>query len=162
MLKNEKETFFNTMPFELTRNINPFPCVRGSDASLAESRSPNFSACGYTQRIIFQILSNQPEIRLYLPFSGWFGTKRTSVWFQINRKMVNTTWFQVDLIRFRKDFSVSRPEMVSFICWHLCNDASSWNPSVPYCADARRISWPLNWATMMPRGSSLPLRRVRA
>ena len=33
-------------------------------------------------------------------------TKRTSVWIQINRKMVNTIWFQVDLIRFRKYFSV--------------------------------------------------------
>ena len=39
--------------------------------------------------------------------SDWLGTKRTSVWFQINRKMVNTIWFRVDLIRFRKDFSVS-------------------------------------------------------
>ena len=43
---------------------------------------------------------------LYLPFSDWFGTKRTSVWFQINRNMVNTIWFRVDSIRFRKDFSV--------------------------------------------------------
>jgi len=37
---------------------------------------------------------------MYLPFSDWFGTKRTSVWFQINRKMLNTIWFRVDLIRF--------------------------------------------------------------
>ena len=59
----------------------------------------------YTQRYIFEILSNQPEIRLYLPFSVWFGTKRTvSVWFQINRKIVNTIWFRVDLIKFRRDF----------------------------------------------------------
>ena len=28
-----------------------------------------------------------------------------SVWFQINRKMVNTIWFRFDLIRFWKDFS---------------------------------------------------------
>ena len=33
----------------------------------------------------FQIFSNQNEIRLYLPISDWFGTKRTSVWYQINR-----------------------------------------------------------------------------
>ena len=33
---------------------------------------------------------NQPEIRLYLPFSDCFGTKRASVWLQINRHMVNT------------------------------------------------------------------------
>ena len=59
-----------------------------------------------TQRNLFKILLNQTEIRLYLPFSDWFGTKLTSVWFQINRKMVNIIWFKFDLIRFRKDFSV--------------------------------------------------------
>ena len=57
----------------------------------------------YTHR---EILLNQTEIRLYLSFSNWFGTKRTSVWFQINQKMVNTIWFRFDLIIFRKDFSV--------------------------------------------------------
>ena len=31
----------------------------------------------YTRRNIFEILSNQPEIRLYIQFSDWFGTKRT-------------------------------------------------------------------------------------
>ena len=31
---------------------------------------------------------------------------RRHVWFQINRKMVNTIWFRFDLIRFGKDFSV--------------------------------------------------------
>ena len=46
------------------------------------------------------MLLNQPEIRLYLPFSNWFGSKRTSVWFRINRKMVNKIWFRVDLITF--------------------------------------------------------------
>ena len=41
----------------------------------------------YTHRNIFEILLNQPEIRLHLPFSDWFGSKRTSVWIQINRKL---------------------------------------------------------------------------
>jgi len=59
-----------------------------------------------TQRNLFEILLNQTEIRLYSPFSDWFGTKRISVWFQINRKIVNTIWFQFDLTRFGKDFSV--------------------------------------------------------
>ena len=40
-------------------------------------------------------LINQPEIRLYLPFFDWFGTKQTSVWCKINRKMVNTIWYRV-------------------------------------------------------------------
>ena len=62
--------------------------------------------CKYTHRNLFQILLNQPEIRLYLPFSDWFGSKRMSVWFQFNRKNVNTIWFRVDLIRFPKKFSV--------------------------------------------------------
>ena len=60
----------------------------------------------YTQRIFFEILFNQTDIRLYLPVSNWFGTKRTSVSFQINRNMVNIIWFQVGLIRFGKYFSV--------------------------------------------------------
>ena len=42
----------------------------------------------------------------YLPLFDWFGTKQWSVWIRINRKMVNTIWFQVDLIRFRNDFTV--------------------------------------------------------
>ena len=44
----------------------------------------------HTQRNFSEILLNQPKIRLYLPFSDRFWTKRTSVWFQINRSMVNT------------------------------------------------------------------------
>ena len=59
-----------------------------------------------THRNLFEILLNQPEIRLYLPFSDWIKTKRTSVSIQINRKMVNTIWFRVDLIRFQKVSSV--------------------------------------------------------
>ena len=59
----------------------------------------------HTQINLFWILLNQPEIRLYLPFSDWFGSKWTSVWIQINRKMVNTIWFWFDFRRFWKDFS---------------------------------------------------------
>ena len=43
----------------------------------------------HTQKNIFEILLNQTEIRLYLPCTDWFGTKLTSGWFHINRKMVN-------------------------------------------------------------------------
>ena len=62
--------------------------------------------CVYTQRNLLETLLDQPEIRLYLQCTNWLGSKRTSVWFKINRKMVNTTWFRFDSIRFRKDFSV--------------------------------------------------------
>ena len=47
-----------------------------------------------------EILLNQTNIRLYIPFSDWFGTKETSVRSHINRKTVNTIWFRFDLIRF--------------------------------------------------------------
>ena len=60
----------------------------------------------HTRKSFLKPFLNQPGIMLYLPCSGWFGSKRMSVWFQINRKMVNTIWFRVDLMRFRKDFSV--------------------------------------------------------
>ena len=57
----------------------------------------------YTQRNIFQILLNEPEIRLYFTiFRLICDNKRTvSVCCsKINRCMVNTIWFLVDLMRF--------------------------------------------------------------
>ena len=42
------------------------------------------------QRNLPQNLINQTEIKLYLQFTDLFGTNRTSVWFQINRKIVRT------------------------------------------------------------------------
>jgi len=51
----------------------------------------------YTQINIFEILFNQTEIWLYLPFCDWVGTKRTSVLFQNNRKIgkynLISVWF---------------------------------------------------------------------
>ena len=82
----------------------------------------------YAQRNIFEILLSQTEIRLYLPFSDWFGTKWTSVWFQINRKMVNTIWFWFDLLRFRKDSFVfklvdSNNNVLTNFHWNLSKDS---------------------------------------
>ena len=65
-----------------------------------------------------KIFLNQPEIRLHFSFSGWFGTKRMSVWIQIYREMVNTIWFQVDLIRLRKNFSVYWLEFSAVLAAH--------------------------------------------
>ena len=93
----------------------------------------DFSACilasSYTQINLFVILLNQPKIRLYLLFSDRFEAKRSSVWFQINREMVNTIWFQVDLIRFRKKLSVCV----------LCIIRDSWS----FCYPRRSLSSPL-------------------
>ena len=73
----------------------------------------------YTQRNLVEILLNQPKIRLYLSFSDWFGPKPTSVWFQSNRCMVNTIWFQFNLIRFQKDSSVcTQREVIFWILSH--------------------------------------------
>ena len=44
----------------------------------------------HTKFNLIEILLNQIEIKLYLPFYDWFGTNRTSIWSQINLKMVNT------------------------------------------------------------------------
>ena len=70
------------------------------------------------------------KIRLYLPFSDRFGTKRiVSVWFQINSYMVNTIWFGFDLLRFGKDSSVcrdSRPGWSPHLIPSKCSDSFEW------------------------------------
>ena len=87
----------------------------------------------YTQRKLFEILLNHNETRLYLPLSDWFGTKPTSIWFQINRKMVNTIWFRVDLIIFWKYFSarisVKGSALITLIVLPPVIAASTLNPS---------------------------------
>ena len=50
----------------------------------------------------FLILLNQTEIRLCLPFSDWFKTKRTFVWFQINRKIIYTNLISVKFNKISK------------------------------------------------------------
>ena len=63
----------------------------------------------YTQGNLFEILLNQNEIRLYSAFPDWFGTNPTlSVWFQINREMINTIWFHFYSTRFREVFFVCK------------------------------------------------------
>ena len=63
----------------------------------------------------FWILLNQSKIRLYLPFSDWFGSKRNSVWIQFNRKMVNAIWFPVDFTKLKKYSHVCTNQNVSNI-----------------------------------------------
>ena len=54
-----------------------------------------------------EILLNQYRNKIvFTIFRLFWNSKRTSVWFQINRKMVNTNWFLLDSIRFRKKFSL--------------------------------------------------------
>ena len=68
------------------------------------SRGVSFS---YTHRIFFEILLNQTEISLFLPFFRLiWNSKQMSVCCPINWKMVNTIWFGFDIIRFWKYISV--------------------------------------------------------
>ena len=93
----ESITLFSKADFYSFVNLaSSFWCLEISD----------FQRVHCAQRYLFEILSNQTEIRLYLPSSDWFGTIQTSVCFQINRKMVNTIVFLLYLLIFRKVFSV--------------------------------------------------------
>ena len=47
------------------------------------------------QRNRLLIIFKLTEIRLYLTFSNWFGTRRNSFWLWINQKMVNLIRFQL-------------------------------------------------------------------
>ena len=100
-------------------------CLLLSNANLAyDARSCNRGMIVLSNPSLFitDTLFNQIEIKLYLPFSNWFGTKWTSVWFQINRKIVNTIWFRFDLIRFQKYFSVCKSNNYRWINVkpHIC------------------------------------------
>ena len=55
-----------------------------------------------------EILLNQTEIRLYFPFSDWFGKSNGQWPFSVPNQSENGKYnlISVDLIRFRKDFSV--------------------------------------------------------
>ena len=85
---------------------SPLLCHRPTSITIAAINLVQTSSallmrcCIYTLTNLFAILLNKSENRLYLSFSDWFGIKLTFVWCQINRKMGNTIWFRVDLIRF--------------------------------------------------------------
>ena len=81
--------------------VNSSPMMQ-RDLSLSDSctSDPCCFSMRAAHRNLSEILLNQTKIRLYLPFPGWFRSKRISVWFQIYRNMVNTIWFPVNLIRF--------------------------------------------------------------
>ena len=135
MFKNPN-TMESCLGPSLSISVPYYRCTGGFRWTLI--RTPwcqNHTAYGwsfYTQRNLFEILLNQSEIRWYLPFPDWFRTKRMSVWFQINRKMVTTIWFRFDLTRFRKDFSVNK--MISHTLYDFgimeSWSTSTWNP--PY------------------------------
>ena len=60
----------------------------------------------YTEKCLRNhIKSNRNQI-VFITFVEWLGSKRTSVWIQINQKLVNAIWFRVDLIRLLNYFSV--------------------------------------------------------
>ena len=102
--------FYEISSPKLVLNLNHWDSLARLDKRKfrCELQSIAVTLRGYTQRNLFQISLNQTEIKLYSLCTDWFGSKRKSVWIQINWKMLNTIWFQVDLIRFRKYFSICR------------------------------------------------------
>ena len=52
-----------------------------------------------------EINTLKPKSDCIYRISDWYGTKRMSVWFQINWIMLDAIWFRFDLMKFRKDFS---------------------------------------------------------
>ena len=68
----------------------------------AERRRPSgrLYAC-YTQRNIFEILSNQTKIRLYLSFSDWFGIANRHCSFAVSNQSENGEWYMIS-VRFNK------------------------------------------------------------
>ena len=124
---------------------------------------------GQSQSNRILIIVESIEIRLYIPFSDWFGTKY--VWIQTNQKMLNTIWFRVDLIRFRKYFSLcvlGEPQglrrclqRLNILVEYCCMREAGWGVSTGWGGSNFRkdnvsllhLLWP-NWAEK-PRTSSL-------
>ena len=90
-----KRVFFWRIILHKTAHGNPiqnlFPC--GNSPWHAEKSFRNLIISYRNQIVftIFRLIWNQTDVRLL---------------FQINQKMVDTIWFRVDLIKFRKYFSV--------------------------------------------------------
>ena len=85
LIKHAFQTFFKHLNFFKHSHLN--------FVSQQFNLFCGWSTVSDTHRNIFGILLSKTVIRLYLSFSDWFGSKRKSVWLQINRKMVNTIWF---------------------------------------------------------------------
>ena len=89
MSENDQTSIFLCVPGG--RNVAQYEYRAFVCLNISNARSFN------KQRIFFEILLNQPEVSMYLPFSDWFGTKPTSVWIQINRNTVNTISGECDI-----------------------------------------------------------------
>ena len=108
------------------------------------------------------ILLNQTKIRLYLPFFDEFGFKFIPVWIQINRKIIKTIWFRVNLIKFWKDFYVCIVvhETVASFGNHGCPIQAPLIPLGPshHSIVLRGLSGAHNWSPIMPKMQSLGQR----
>ena len=67
-----------------------------------------FSTNAYTEKSFWNLINSIRNQIVFTIFRLIWIQTDVSVWIQINRWMVNTIWFRVDSIRFRKDFSVCR------------------------------------------------------
>ena len=106
----------------------------------------NYYSSEFTEKSFRDIIkSNRNQIVVTIWNVRKFGT---SVWFEINWKMVNTIWFQVDSIRFRKDFSVyvQTQRIEQLLVYFEFRKASFW----PCCL----------WGLPLPYKRSLPINRL--
>ena len=129
------------------------------------------------ERSTLDCIYQQSQLKiLYLLFSDWFGTQRSSIWCSINGKIINTTQIWFNLTRFRIVFSVLgnsrlvyRPRLVKlqqkknfrlsfFFFWRL-SELWGWVEGLNYIHDStivsRDLRGALNWAPIMPRDASL-------
>ena len=128
--------------------------------------TPNYVAGNYpsyTQGKISRIALILTHIRLYLPFSDWFGIKLTSFCFKINRKIVNTIWYRFELTRFEKVFSVYTDQSGipgrSGVPLGIM-EMSHWNPSEQHRSMVLMGSrGALSKTPIMPRGVKLSNNR---
>ena len=77
--------------------------------------SNNFLSNKHTQRTWFQVLLKLTEIRLYLLFSVYLGTKRNSVWSQINLYLEFYIWNRSEFHLVPNQSKNSRNYLISVI-----------------------------------------------
>ena len=120
---------------------------------------PNHSSATQIE-FFFWILLIQTEIRLYISFSDWFGTKRNSLWFQINRKMLSTIWFRLHSTKLREYLPVHAPTMFWWEgakCAILQNLPGFWESRIALSyQEFWEFQWHILWRHhVVPTGLSL-------
>ena len=81
--------------------------------------SPNLFLTAHTNKPFLNLFLIWTKFWLYLPFSDSFGTKRHSVWCQINSKSVITIQIWFNLTRFKINFSICSWLVFAYFGWRI-------------------------------------------